>query len=185
MVSRCLFWGIVSTLMFSFLSYGATLNVSANINNGTCDVVSNNNLIIFNPISHNVFNERKQTLQIISFNLELKNCMTLSGGVMRHGVRVTGDVSQEDRYLFQKLSKDSAEGVGIILREGEYMGTLRNFYDQSLMVSDGMYTHIAQAGEAAVNKNLIFTVGLSNGDSQSPVTPGDVLAYLEFSFVYH
>lgn len=162
-----------------------TLDINTYINNGTCDVSSDQNVVVFTPVSPNAFNKRKQTVQLMNFKLAMTNCFTLSGGVMRPGIRVNGDVSQEDPYLFQKITTDSAAGVGMILREGEYSGALMNFYDQSAMVTDGEYTHLGQLGESAVNKELSFTVGLSNGDSQSSVTPGDVLAYLEFSFGYH
>lgn len=165
-------------------AYGMQLDVNTYITNGTCDISSTQPVIVFSPVSTQLFNQPKKSVQLTSFKVELKDCMTLSGGTLRPSVRVNGAVSQEDRYLFQSLSPDSAAGVGVILRQGDYKGSPSNFYEQNALVSDGTYTHIGQQGEAAINGQLNYTIALSNGVSQSAVTPGDVLAHIQFSFDY-
>lgn len=176
---------MVFAQFFSGVAHGTQLDVSAYITNGTCDVATTQPVIMFAAVAPNVFNKQKQTVQIASFNLEVKNCTTIGGGGLRPGVLVNGDVSPEDPYLFRTHSPDNAQGIGVLLREGEYKGHLAGFYDPTSLVSDGHYTNIGQPGDAVIERKLSYTFGLSNGASTSSVSPGDVLATLQFSFAYN
>lgn len=161
-----------------------TLNVSALILNGTCAVTASPGAISFDPVGMGRFTRPGQTAQVKPLQITLSGCRGIGGGAMSAAVRVNGAGATFDPALFLDPSS-TTQGVGVMLRAGEYTGALGNFYDANQAVRTGDYTFGRPAGQVMTDGNQDYSVGLTNGNGQQAVRPGNLTATLQFTFLYH
>ncbi|WP_329911559.1 fimbrial protein [Serratia quinivorans] len=161
-----------------------TLNVSAVILNGTCEVAASPGAITFDPVRVGRFNGAGQTAQVKPLHLTLSACQGIGEAGMSAAVRVNGTVAPFDSALFLDAAS-STQGLGVMLRTGKYTGPLGDFYDAGQAVRNGDYSFGQPVGQAMPDGGLDYSVGLTNGTGQQVVLPGDLAATLQFTFLYH
>ncbi|WP_061069006.1 fimbrial protein [Serratia liquefaciens] len=161
------------------------MNLSAIIANGTCAVSVLPQNITFLPVAQNVFTQAKKTSQIKPLVLTLDQCHGLGGGSLRAAVQVNGAMAGYDTHLFRDADS-TAKGVGIMMRAEKYTDSVDDFYNPDAAVLTGQYTHELQSGVVPTDgTQLDYSVGFTNGNGTEEISPGDLKATLQFTFLYH
>lgn len=162
-----------------------TVNLSAIITNGTCTVSVLPQTVTFSPVAQNVFTQKEKTSQVKPLALTLNSCPGLAGGELRAAVRVDGQMAGYDTHLFRDVDS-TAKGVGIMMRADKYTGSVADFYNPAAAVLTGQYTHEQQKGVVPKNgTQLDYSVGFTNGNGLEQISPGDLKATLQFTFLYY
>ncbi|CAI1616307.1 fimbrial protein [Serratia marcescens] len=160
------------------------VSFSAKINDGTCSVSLEPNAINFKNVIASDFSVPGTTTEIQSLQLTLKDCQGLPDGSLKAGITTVGGVASFDPYLYRDSSSTS-DGVGVLLRAEKYTDK-RDFYDTSKAVISGGRSYELAVGSAPVSgKVLDYSLGFTNGNGHTSVTPGKLVATLTFRFSYH
>lgn len=164
-------------LFGSIPAHAATTNVTANITDGSCEVIIPNSTLTFDNKMAYEFSFAMKTVELQQINIEL-NCVGTAGAAPV--LNITGDsVGLADTRLFRSGNSE-AKGVGFMLKEGK-VSDLSGFYTASGTVAPGGAVNISQAEGISTQE---FTVGLVRGADEAIPTVGAIRAKISFTFAY-
>ncbi|AKG70894.1 P pilus assembly protein, pilin FimA [Serratia fonticola] len=177
---------LLSVLLVSGISHARAeaLDFNATILNGTCDITAPSSVVFNQTIAGN-FSQEGDTSEVRPLTITLSNCT--EGGPLNAAVQVNGHMGEVTgmESLFRD-SGSSAQHIGIMVKDYDYKGPIKDFYSAPGTVVHGEFTHEQAPGESLSGKQLSYSIGLTRGmaGNLSSVI-GHVQATLEFVFVYH
>lgn len=179
---------VMLMILFSvspFSTRAELLDFNATVFNATCDINIPDEVVL-NPAHASVFTQEGDTSEVRKLSVSLENCTGEGLGKRGAAIQVNGTMDQSGSMgsIFRD-SNSTAEGIGIMVKDRDYNGSLSGYYNSPGTVRSGALTHLGSLEGNLSGKKLDYSVGLTRGKSgHSDSVVGKVQATLEFVFIY-
>lgn len=180
-----------------------TVHITSIVTGATCDVALDTPTVTFNSVTPQTFSQTpwQTSGELIKVNVLFKDCVPPGTGDPAlndaPSVQVDGDYNDcADGSHQCWRAANSTSDIGFLLASGDYRrlsGQRDSFYQQvsqdntlvAPTINDG-WVKLASAGTPALDgMQFPFTLAMTCGSCQNPVTLGEAHAAITFMFSYH
>ncbi|WP_411753400.1 fimbrial protein [Serratia sp. (in: enterobacteria)] len=184
LIAHCGKWAFVGVLIAqgSMPVQALTLNYSAQINQGTCQISLDKTQMHLGTVELSAL--RGTLVAAQPFTLRVRACSGEYQPGLTPAIKVTGEgLSRDGKWLFRSAADSVAQGIGIMLIKSDTPPS----YGQK-PVANGDFLDLAAKNIIPADTDLNFFAGMACGsvaDCQAAsVKPGRVSARIVFDFVY-